>query len=62
MKDNLYMWVHWVEPRLSALHFGGANAIGVVEDLAVQVRKVDLVRINDADFPNACCCQVEKSR
>ena len=47
------MWVNLVEPRLSALHFGGANAIGVVEDLAVQVRQVDRVRINDANSPDA---------
>ena len=53
MKDDLNMWVYLVESRLSAFHFGGANAIGVVEDLAVQVRQVDRVRINDANSSDA---------
>jgi hypothetical protein len=60
MKDNLNMWVNLVEPRLSALHFGGANAIGVVEDLAVQVRQVDRVRINDANSSNASGSEIKK--
>lgn len=46
------------ERFLRRLDFALADAIGAVEDLALEIREVDLVRIGEDEAPDAARCEV----
>ncbi len=43
-------------------HFGRADGIGAIQDLALQVSEVDLIRIGDGQLADAARGEVERCR
>lgn len=59
MEDDLDVGIDLAEAGFRAFEFRGANTFGVVENLAVEIGEIDLVGIDETDFTNACCCEIE---
>ena len=61
-RDDFDVGVHFVERRACRCCLGCAYRPVAIEDLALQVRRVDLVAIGNGELADAACREVERSR
>src|SRR5689334_6411037 len=59
---DLHLGIDMREGPACALDLGGADALGHMDDLALEVGEIDLVIIDDAERADARCSEIKQER